>query len=336
MFFFYDPLRTASHILAESTEPTLREEREIKTILEDANSPVTNKYIEGLYNSVITKSHIDFDDIPNSKGNITAYSGYTNLIQVLENLERLASDNKVNDALDCVQTVKEAIANMRSLAPSYEQGFRAHNEYVMLEYNTFVYTIVQATSSILYSFVDYIKRPQQQTLSIVVKNTRYHANLYYIEQLKKFNTINNTMQYKTFLDTMVSKTKDGFLGATELVGLATVVAVALAIIPITRELVYQYYNSMSNLADCLAQQAYFLEMNKTVIEANTEFTQKKKDRILLRQSKIRDICLKASAKLRVDHVKAISTTKAAIQNDNKRLTVDNIKKEVQDRPLTLL
>ena len=36
----------------------------VQTILEDANSPVTRKYQEKLYESIINKSHIDFGDIP--------------------------------------------------------------------------------------------------------------------------------------------------------------------------------------------------------------------------------------------------------------------------------
>ena len=77
-------------------------------------------------------------------------------------------------------------------------------------------------------------------------------------------------------------------------------------------------------------------MNKTVIEANSDFNEKKKEAILMRQEKIKNLCSRLSEKLRVSHIKSIDSGKAILQNDNKLLTIDNIKKEISDSPLTLL
>ena len=144
------------------------------------------------------------------------------------------------------------------------------------------------------------------------------------------------MQYSKYLESMVTKGRDNFMGTAEAVGLVAVIAVAMAIIPITRELVYQYYNMRSNISDCLAQQAYFLEMNKAVVEANSDFNQKKKDAILIKQEKIKNLCGRLSEKLRVSHIKSIDATKSVLQNDNKLLTLDTIQKEISDSPLSLL
>lgn len=330
----FDPLKGAVSILMESEDSPRREQIAIQAVLEDSNSPVKNKYLEKLFDSVINKGHIDFDNIPMSKGNIVEYVGYTNMIEVLENIMKLASDSKSQTVIEYVSIVKEAIANMRALAPIYQKGFKLRNDYIMLEYNTFVYTIIQATSTLLYEFVDYVKKPSSQTIEIVLKNTKYRANTYYISQLNKFNAINKKMQYGKYLETMLQNGKEAFTGV-ELVGLSVVVGVALAIIPVTRELVYHYYNLKSNVSDCLAQQAYFLEMNKTVVEANSDFNEKKKTAILMKQEKIKNLCLRLSDKLRVTHVKSIDSGKAAIQNDNKLLTIDGIQKEISNSPLQL-
>lgn len=335
MYYFFDPMYAAIHVLTESENPTRKEELAIQAVLEDAESPVTTKYLEKLYDSVISKNHIDFGDIPNSKGNIVEYSGYTNLIEVLENILKLASEGKSQSVIDYTNVVKDSIMYMRVLAPIYQKGFRLRNEYVMLEYNTFVYTIIQATSTLLYEFVDFIKRPDRPTIDITLKNTKYRANTFYIDQLQKFNNINKKMQYSKFLESMLQKGRENFTGA-EAIGFGVIIAVALAIVPITRELVYRFYTVKSNLSDCLAQQAYFLEMNKTVIEANGDFNQKKKDAILLKQEKIKNACLKLSEKLRVSHIKSVDSGKAMIQNDNKLFTLDGIKKEVSNSPLQLL
>ena len=335
MYFYFDPMYTAVNILTESENASISEQRNIQTILEDTESPITNKYLEKLYDSVVSKSHIDFDDIPNSKGNIVEYKGYTNMIEVLENVLKLASDNRSQNVIDYVNSVKEAIANMRALAPIYRKGFMMRNDYVMLEYNTFVYTIIQAVSTILYEFVDYVKRPEKQTFDIVLKNNKYRANTFYIDQLRKFNMINKKMNYSAYLQSMITNGRDNFTGATA-IGIGFVVAVALAIVPVTRELVYRFYNTKAKISDALAQQAYFLEMNKACVEANGEFSQQKKDEILLKQERIKNLCLRIADKLRVDHIKSVNAGKAMIRDENKLLTLDGIKKEVNDSPLQLL
>jgi hypothetical protein len=110
----------------------------------------------------------------------------------------------------------------------------------------------------------------------------------------------------------------------------------MAILPIMRILVYKFFNLKVNLSDCLAQQAYFLEMNKAAVEANNTFDAKKKAQILAKQEKVKNLCLRLSEKLRVNHVKAEQVSQAQIKNDNKLLTIDTVKKEIEDSPLQLL
>lgn len=325
----------AVNLLTESMDIRPTEESRLCLVLEDTTSPVTTKYLEKLYDSVITKAHIDFGDIPKSKGNIEAYSGYRNLIEVLDAVNKLATDNKSQSVLNYVAIVKTAITNMRALANKYQKGYVTGNNYIILEYNTYVYTIIQAVSTILYEFVDYIKKPDRDTIDIVLKDTKYRANTFYIDQLDKFNKVNKNMNYSKYLDAMVQNNKNNFTGA-EIVGLTFIVSVALAIIPVTRELIYRFYNIKATLSDSLAQQAYFLEMNKTVVEANSTFDKQKKKLILMKQEKVKNLCLRLSEKLRVTHVKSVDAGKASITNDNRLLTLDNVKKEVNNSPLELL
>ena len=333
MYLFYKPMYDAVHILTEST--SRKEESEIELILEDSTSPITTKYVEKLYDSVMSKSHIDFDNIPDSKGDIVQYVGYTNMIAVLENIQKLASDSGANDVIGYVEIIKTAIANMRALAPIYQKGFALKNSYIMLEYNTFVYTIIQAVSAILYEFVDYYKRPDSPYVKINIANNKYRANIYYIEQLNKFNKICADHSYSKYLNTVINNGKNNFTGI-ELIGLGTLVGIALSIVPIMRELIYQFYHIKSNISDALAQQAYFLELNKSVIEARSDLNAKKKDQILIKQEKIKNKCARLSEKLRVNHVNAMKIGKAAIANDNKLLTINNLKDEVNNSPLQLL
>lgn len=332
----FNPLEDSVNILRESAS-SLFEKHEIEAILEDVNSPIQMKYNQKIYDAVLNKKHIDFDDIPESKGDIDQYSGTKNMKETLRIIRGMNEFQKTN-VIDYVKTIEEAISNIQGLRDVYKKGFEAKNDYVMLEYCTFVYACVEATTSILYQFVDYIKKPGSQSYQIVLKNTKYRANLLYIQQLEKFNNVNKNMlgEYRKFLLVLINNEKDNFVGSTFMVGLATIGIVAAAIVPVTRELVYRFYNMKRKLSDTLAQQAYFLEMNKAIVESNMDFTVEKRKRILEKQEKIKKKLMILSEKLRVDDVKSDESAKRQLNAENRNLTVQNIRKEIEDSPLQLL
>ena len=329
----FDPFLESVNILSKK-DNSLR--KEVKFILEDVNSPVTTTYISKLYDSVISKGHIDFDDIPNTKGDITKYKGYTNILSILDTITRLAETQKSISVKEYAKTIQDSVNRMVGLADLYQLGFRTQNKYVMLEYNTFVYTIIQATSSLLYEFVDYIKRPDSEIIEITLKNTNRRPSLFYIKQLEKFNSIASGMQYRQFLKGMMEKDKDNFIGVDTAIGISAVTTVAIAIIPVTRELVYQFYNLKAKLSDCLAQQAYFLELNKIQLESSKEFDTRKKQDIIKKQEKVRKNLIVLSEKLRVEHVKSEYSREKLINTDNSLLTLKHVKTEVENKPLSLL
>lgn len=326
-------------LLVESTDTKTygSEYASVKTILEDANSPVTRKYQEKLFQSIIDKKHIDFGDIPKSAGNIKAYAGYNNMMEVLNAIDGLANEQKNKEVLGYVAVVKKAISNIENLSSSYAKGFINKSDYVMLEYNTYVYTCIEATSSLLYEFVEYIKRPDQHVMSIQLKNTKYRANLYYFDQLNKFNNVNAKMgmDYRKLIESLCNKGRNNFLGAEMIVGVAALSMAALAIVPLTRELIYRFYHMRSNLAQSLELQAEFLEMNKTCLEANDSITTEKKKKILEKQNKTRLRLLKLADIIRVKNAKGMNETKKDLDDDNKLLSINNLQDEISNSPFEL-
>lgn len=326
-------------ILVESTDTKTygSEYASVKTILEDANSPVTRKYQEKLFQSIIDKKHVDFGDIPKSAGNIKAYSGYNNMMEVLNTIDGLANEQKNKEVMGYVAVVKKAISNIENLSSSYAKGFINKSDYVMLEYNTYVYTCIEATSSLLYEFVEYIKRPDQQVMTIQLKNTKYRANLYYFDQLNKFNSVNAKMgiDYRKLIESLCNKGRNNFLGAEMIVGVAALSMAALAIVPLTRELIYRFYHMRSNLAQSLELQAEFLEMNKTCLEANDSITTEKKKKILEKQNKTRLRLLKLADIIRVKNAKGMNETKKDLDDDNKLLSINNLQDEISNSPFEL-
>lgn len=329
----FDPYEESVLILRESNSPS--EDRKIRAMLEDVNSPVNMKYNQKLYDAILKRGHIDFDDIPNSKGDITKYSGYKNMVNTLKIVKSMDEFRKTN-VVDYVDTVEKAIENIVNLKDIYTKGFAANSTYVMLEYNSFVYACVEATTAILYEFVDYVKRPGMDTYQIVLKNTSYRANMFYVDQLSRFNNMNNNMlsDYRKFLLSLTDKEKNNFTGAFY-IGAASIALVSANIVPVTRSIIYTIGKTRQSLADACEQQAYFLEINKSQVESNDAFTVDKKKKILDKQEAVRKKLLILSDKLRVSDVKAVADAKKDLEKENKDLTITNIRKEIDNSAFSL-
>ena len=93
----FNPLFESANILYNEEGNYGAEIKKIMTVLEDVNSPVTRKYQETLFKSVIDKGHVDFGDIPNSAGNIKNYKGYQPMVETLNVIEKLAAEQNVKD-----------------------------------------------------------------------------------------------------------------------------------------------------------------------------------------------------------------------------------------------
>ena len=336
----FNPLYKASLILMESTSEDKQnfgyEFDKVQTILEDSNSPITSKYKEKLYKSVLDKGHIDFGNIPASRGNIREYTGYRSMVDTLDVIMNLGTAEKSN-VVKYASIVMEAIKNIEALSHIFEKGFTSKCEYVMMEYNTYVYTCVEATTSLIYDFVEYVKRPDKVTYQISLKDTKLRANLFYFNQLNSFNNVNKNMHanYRKMLEGMIDQGKNNF-GGVEILGIAAVSMVALAIVPITRELIYHFYNLRANLSNELEVQANFLEMNRTCVEANDALTEDKKKKVLAKQENLRKKLLKLSDFLRVKEAKASRGSKRDIEKDNALLTVDGLRDDISNSPLELV
>ena len=323
-------------LIDESTSNYITEASKIQVILEDVNSPVTRKYQEKLYKSVINKAHIDFGDIPKSEGNIRNYAGYNNMMETISIIEKLANEEKAKEVLSYVKILKDAIANIEQLSSTYNKGFMTKTEYVAMEYDTYVYFCVEATTALIYSFVEVVKAPDKNLYEMKIKNTKLRADEFYFEQLEKFNRVQtkNGIDYRKMLETMCEKGKSNFTGA-EVLGVAAVVAVAMSIIPITREVIYQIYNFRGKLSENLEMQAHFLELNKSCVENNEMMDAKKREKVSKRQLELSKKLLKLSDTIRVKSSKSILDSKREIQSDNKMLSIDSIKDEVSNSPLEL-
>ena len=145
----FNPYYESMLILSEKEQLSYRESKDLQEVLEDVNSPVTRKLEEKLFKSVIDKKHINFGSIPLSKGNIKDYEGYSAMEGTLNTIKDLATENKAGDVIKYVEIVQKAIENIAGMSVAYQKGFQFKNEYIAIEYNSFVYLCVEATTALI-------------------------------------------------------------------------------------------------------------------------------------------------------------------------------------------
>lgn len=332
----------AAKILMENADPSssdyIKNLENTILVLEDTESPITRKYQERLYQSVIDKAHIDFGDIPKSAGNIRNYSGYTSMNETLNAIKEIATSEKNEEVISYVTIVEDAIRYIADLSSTYQKGFTTKTPYVALEYNTYVYNCVEATTALLYTFIDYVKNPTSQMLELKIKNTKMRADEFYFEQLKKFNNVQRKMglNYRKMLEGLCNGDRNNFIGSDRLIGIATISAVALAIIPITRAIIYQIYRLRTSLSDSLAMQAKFLEMNEACVRNNDHLDQKRKDKVISKQKNLAKELNKLSDAIRVKSAKSISDSKRDLEADNKYMSMNAIRDDISNSPFEII
>lgn len=325
-------------LLADGDLSDVSKVRKIHTFLEDANSPINSKYKERLFQSIIDKGHIDFGDIEKSAGDIKAYTGYACMTETLNTIKDLATEQKCAEAIRLADIVLTAIRNIEGLRLQYQRGFSTSSQYVMLEYNVYVYTCIEATTTLVYEFADYIKVPSQPFMEIKLKNTKLRANEFYFEQLSKFNSVNDSMgiNYRKMLENMCDNGKSNFIGMETIVGLSAISAVAILIVPVTRSLIYRFYHLRNSISDSLDLQVKFLEMNKLSVESNESFTVEKRKEIVRKQEKLAQFLKTSANKIRVKSVQAQRSADAEMKKDDKLFTLDNLQGAADSDPLVLV
>lgn len=326
-------LRDATKILCEGTDDSYVK---VQAILEDVESPITKTYKEKLFESIISRAHIDFGDIPRSKGDITKYSGYQSMLDCLHSLLKVANEEKSKELTNAVNTVLAAIENIRALRNVYVKAYANKTDIAIIDYQTYVLTCVEATTTLISNYIDFIKTPSSNYV-MELKNTKFRANALYLDQLERFNKVNVNGSYNKYISTVVQKGQENFLLDPAIIaGAAFVSVIALSIIPVTRELIYLYNETKRKLSDLFALQAYYLEMNKTALEYNTEIKADKKKVIIQKQDKIRKKFLYLSEKLRIADIKAEQTSKKRLETDNRGMSTGSLEDDVNDSDMVLM
>jgi hypothetical protein len=298
------------------------ERGKVQALMEQELHAVNNTMIGHLYKSAVEKSHVDFDDIPESRGNITRYSGYSSIVQTIETLEEIAKQQgtKIME----LDIIEQAISNIAAGREIFEKGFALEKEFIILQYNTLVFAVVEAVSVIISSYVDFVKRPDRT--DFVILRAKDRAGYLSIQNLEKFNGAVRQGDFSKVNNSIINSGKENLIGVDDIVVPLIIVGGVLAIVPLVRELIFMFYFSRMRTSDYLEHQAALLEINKNNVESGSA-PAKRKAEIVKKQSEAIRKLQRISDKVKIDRITSERNATEAIKKENKNWTIDDVQSQ---------
>lgn len=293
------------------------EKMNIYALNEAEQAVINDKMIGNIYQSALKKRDINFDTIPLSKGDIKKFDGYDNMMTTIDMLRQLSKKFGIKiSELDIVET---AIGNIRAYRKTFEDAFTFNNDFLTLYYNSLVYACVESVSLILASYVEYVKTIN--ALEFKLKKGKGMYGNVCIGNLRKFNNTVKSGEFAKFSKNILSKNKQQFLGTG--IAATTALGLALAIVPILRQLIYYFYESRMSVSQYLEQQAEFLRINQE--QMNTEgMSPAEKNKVIKNQKETADKLDKLADKIKVNSKISDKNTETKLKQDNKQWTLKTV------------
>ena len=299
----------------------------MKSMSKDDINQINGTLLQNLYKSVIDRKNIDFGDIPDSAGDIEKMKYYANTVECLDTLEKLYRQHNIEEPT--LVTIRTAISNMKKYRPQFQDGFRRKHDFIMLTYNSLAMSIIDATSFLIASFMDYVVSPNNAYA--VGKNANNSRGRVVTSSLEKFNSMSNNNQFGDALEYMLMEQRKNFSGETVVVT-GAIIMILLSIVPIIRELIFFYYHSRVRLSDYLNMQADFLEMNKLAVQASEKSPTERKAIIKKQDDVIKKLRRKAD-KLQINDVDTNDVVKKEQKNEDSLWSLGNIEKQLSKNKL---
>ncbi|MEI2420727.1 hypothetical protein V6O07_10675, partial [Arthrospira platensis SPKY2] len=163
-----------------------------------------------------------------------------------------------------LEDIKEALSYLEKHKVEFSKGFLTENNLIEVIYNTLVYSILGATNLLISIYVDYIKTPGL-SLDLAIDTQKKHRDFILFKSIKDFNTSCRKGDMVKLFASMKDKSK--FIGVGAF-GVGALVAAALLIVPIIRQMIFSVYNVRMSVAQYLEQQSEFLKLNAETLQDN--------------------------------------------------------------------
>lgn len=305
-----------------------------------------------LYGKIVKNvAEIDFGTIPLTKGDITKMEGYQDMIETLDIIRELLVYH--NQPTKDVDTVLATVENMKKLQRVWEKAYAIDCGLVVILYNTTCLAIMNTTSLLIASVIEYIKEPGETNFDTTVQKVSKNktAEALMLRNLEKFNDackkgeIEKTCkelceknyaakQEAALLESEQCLTESpvpaviaamGTSIPATIVSVASLLAVISLIIPFLRELTVTFYNAKQSVSDYLAMEADVVRLNAEHVQYKTTKTPEKREKIKTKQLKIADRLKKMSDKLTIKMTKAAKEAENEVKKDKfEKVKIDDV------------
>ncbi|MDD3172198.1 MAG: hypothetical protein PHF63_00790 [Herbinix sp.] len=295
---------------------TYKEKQKIYCMEQAELENIDNAMMKTLYDSILKKSRIDFENIPNSKGDITAYSGYGPMMSTLDIIKRLLSVSSVSSSE--IMEVENCIINLKNMKPVFERGFKMNNSFVQLLYCSMVASCIESTSLLSSAYIDFVKFPINGSfkLKIAKENFSYVA----FDSIKQFNKSVASGSMTKALKASDIMVKESFIAVGGIT--AAVIIAVLSVIPVLRELIFYFFYSKMKISEYLDYQKNLIELNETRIGKSSDI--KDREKVIKKQNEMIKRLEGMSDKMRVNSVMSTKLSKDAIKKENKSFNLDSV------------
>lgn len=297
------------------------QKKELDLLLENSKAQVHSSLLGTLYKQIESVRRIDFADIDKSKGSYTKLSFY----KTLEDAHKYLAEEADATKLEVVTLAKKNLISMKGI---FEDAYKIGSDLAVLTYQTMVMAVLDATSSLI-----------TRTATSVVK-TKDKCSELSLNVLKKFNNAVKSGKMRTAL----SKVNENYLitsGAVTVakeevvataLGITAGAIVALAFVPLIRELIFYFYAVRMRIADYLDQLVMYIKINEVEVKNNSKFDAAKKKDIIEKQEAWIARLDQISDKIRVNQALGEKTSKEQIKKGNSELTLKNVKDDIAEAP----
>lgn len=306
-------------------------------VLLGINEADQNRAIENLtaklYQIILNKvTDIDFSSIERSKGNITNIEGYDNLLESVNVLKGILVEYRQD--LSPINTVQEAISNIQSRTDEWVKAFNLKMDLPIIIYNSIVLAIVSSISFLIATSIEFIKDAGSDTFTIKLDKVSYVKNKENLlfENLKKFNSSCKNGELDRSLDHIFKEGKKQLLGTslavTTIVSTVAIIGIVMSIVPLTRELIFFFYNTKQNISDYFTIQADLVQMNAEYVKNNEGIrTAAERKEIAKKQQKIADEFRKIGNSLAISLKTGEKSTEKDIKLAEKKYKVEDVEGE---------
>lgn len=196
------------------------------------DQPTSGRLIQSMYKEIMSMSDIDFGKVPDSKGDLTKYAYYSQLVKCIEILNNIAK-NAPNGNTPTITTMNNFHNIMLDARDDFVFGYRFGVDLLKHIYQINVLVLHELVNASIIEVTDALKEAASGTSIGTIKPSRSKSNLF-VDIANNFINIYNKGDWAAFMKAYRKNSSNlfgtrGEVFVAEIIGNSALIAGSLAI-----------------------------------------------------------------------------------------------------------